>query len=96
MGFENLVVRTAEELGTSAKNILVPQPYTGGGRLNYVGEQVARSGASLLMKEPLRLTMKVIAGIGRTTFESISTLIGSTVRLTGRAALSMPLIAAPK
>lgn len=91
----SLPERAVREVLTSAKKIVTPGSYDPSKGLTYhvgkeVGDLLVRS-----VEEPTRLAGKAIGFVLKTTWNQVSSLIGKTVRLTGRAALNSPLFAVP-
>ena len=83
------------EVLTSAKRIVTPGSYDPSKGLSYhmgkeAGDLLVRS-----VEEPARLAGKAIGFVLKTTWNQVSSLIGKTVRLTGRAVLNSPHFPAP-
>lgn len=91
----SLPERAVKEVLTSAKRIVTPGSYDASKGLSYHIGNEAGEGIVRMVEEPMRLAALTVGFLAKTTWNQISSLIGSTVRLTGRAIVHTPLFAAP-
>ncbi len=92
---ERALKTTASELWTSTKHILTPPPYKQQlGLWNNAGNTAGEMMGNALF-ESVRLPSVLIGSIMKTTLGAVGKVLGGTVKLTGKALLSLPIVPMP-